>query len=57
MKKTKYYCKVKFKEDAGKIWCNSNKKVNPHHTFFKSDDFDIDIHMQFTIFPKVWLFS
>lgn len=45
MKKTKYYCKVKFKEDAGKIWCNSNKKVNPHHTFFKSDDFDIDIHM------------
>ena len=53
MKKTKYYCKVKFKEDAGKIWCNSNKKVNPHHTFFKSDDFDIDIHMQFTIFPKV----
>jgi hypothetical protein len=37
-----YYCKLKFKKGAGKVWLNGNRK--PYHfTFFKSDAFNLSM--------------
>jgi len=40
-----YYLKFKFNSNAGKIWETSSKADKSHCTFFKSDDFDIDRHI------------
>ncbi|MBF0345637.1 MAG: hypothetical protein HQL06_15595 [Nitrospirae bacterium] len=37
-KQYRYYCSLRFKKDAGKIW----KTGSQHYTFFKSDSFDTD---------------
>ena len=40
--KPKFYCKFKFKNNAGKVWQNGYEK--PYHcTFFKCDTFEINL--------------
>jgi hypothetical protein len=44
--KIKFFCKIRFKDNAGLVWKTSSKDKPYHHTFFKCDDFkmgDIEV--------------
>lgn len=44
LKKYNYQCLFRFKSDAG-LLALTNKRQRSHHTFFKSDDFNIQLHI------------
>ena len=40
----RYYCIFKLREGAGKVWRTGGGGIKPkHYTFFKSDNFEIDM--------------
>ncbi|MFC1732091.1 hypothetical protein ACFL6I_17435, partial [candidate division KSB1 bacterium] len=47
----KYYCFLKFKKGAGLLWHNTSKRYKSHCTFFKCDQFSIDLINAYNITP------
>jgi hypothetical protein len=39
--KIKFFCKMRFKNNAGLVWKTPSKDNPYHHTFFKCDDFNM----------------